>query len=204
MSRSLHIVAADDDPAMCYFYEQTLPRLGHQVRIARDGRQLVQMCRAAGPDLVIADVKMPGLDGIEAVQEINREREVPAILVSAYDDLVIADVGHIMGYLVKPVRPADLNAAITLARARFEQYQGVPRQRCWGRRALPRDGLNPGANAGAGPRPGRPGASRHCRACPPAAGPCAVRAAPWQRWGRGCGRPGATRARNDRAPAHQR
>jgi CheY-like chemotaxis protein len=123
MSQPLRIVAAADDPAMCLFYEQTLPRLGHQVHIARDGPQLVELCRAVGPDLILADVKMSGLGGVAAVAAVNREREVPAILVSAYDDLVIADVGHIMAYLVKPVRPADLNAAIPLAHSRVVSKQ---------------------------------------------------------------------------------
>ena len=63
---------------------------------------------------------------------INRDAEVPVVLVSAHQEaelLVRSGAEHIMAYLVKPVKPADLQAALTLAVLRFEQYQRVRSRR---------------------------------------------------------------------------
>src|SRR5687767_11505835 len=87
MTQSLRISIADDEADMRDFLEKMLPRCGHQVvSIAETGQQLIDHCRQVLPDLVITDIKMPDLDGIEASTQINQERPVPVILVSAYHD----------------------------------------------------------------------------------------------------------------------
>ena len=129
MSRSLKIAVADDERDMRDYFQQILPLLGHEVvAVAQTGRELVDLCAATRPDLVITDIKMPDMDGIDAVAEVNRGREVPVVLVSAHQEsdlLLRSGAEHIMAYLVKPVKPADLQAAIRLAVLRFEQYQRV-------------------------------------------------------------------------------
>jgi response regulator NasT len=98
------------------------------VAIAETGRQLSDLCRNTRPDVVITDIKMPDMDGIDAAAEVNREHEVPVVLVSAHTEgelLARSGAEYIMSYLVKPIKPADLQAAITLAVSRFEQYQRV-------------------------------------------------------------------------------
>jgi response regulator NasT len=127
MTRPLRIAVADDEPDMRDYFQKCLPRLGHKVvAVASNGRELVEQCRACRPDLVITDIKMPELDGIEAAIEIYRERPVPVILVSAYHDAALverAEADHILGYLVKPLKQADLEPVIGLAVRRFEQFQ---------------------------------------------------------------------------------
>jgi response regulator NasT len=124
MSTPLRIAVADDEPDMRDYFRKCLKRLGHEVvAVAQNGRELVEMCRAVRPDLVITDVKMPELDGIDAAGEISRERPVPVILVSAYQDVALAEraeADHALGYLVKPIKQADLEAAIALAVRRRE------------------------------------------------------------------------------------
>jgi response regulator NasT len=74
---------------------------------------------------------MPDLDGIEAAIEIYRERPVPVILVSAYHDAPLierAEADHILGYLVKPIKQADLEPVIGLAVRRFEQFQELRKE----------------------------------------------------------------------------
>jgi response regulator NasT len=84
VTKGLRIVVADDEVEMRDFFEKVLPRFGHQVvAVAENGAQLVEYCRQLQPDLVITDVKMPELDGIEASSKICDERPVPVILVSA-------------------------------------------------------------------------------------------------------------------------
>jgi response regulator NasT len=130
MSTSLRIAVADDEEDMRDYFRKCLKRLGHEVvAVARSGRELVEQCRATHPDLVITDIQMPELDGIDAAVEIYRERPVPVILVSAYHDADLigrAEADHILGYLVKPIKQGDLEPVIGLAMRRFEQFQAVP------------------------------------------------------------------------------
>lgn len=131
MTRPLRIVAADDEPNMREYLKELLPRLGHQVVTAESGCQLVELCRVSAPDLVITDIKLGDLDGLDAAAEINRERPVPILLVSAYHDQELrtrARGEHVMGYLIKPVKQADLETAIDMAVARFEHVQTLRRE----------------------------------------------------------------------------
>jgi AmiR/NasT family two-component response regulator len=127
--QSLRVVVADDEPDMRDYFRKILPRLGHEVvAVATNGRELIDQCRACHPDLVITDIKMPDLDGIEAACQIYSESPVPVILVSAYHDpelIARAEADHIMGYLVKPNKQADLEPSIALALRRFEQFQAL-------------------------------------------------------------------------------
>src|SRR5205823_5440330 len=109
-----------------------LPLAGHEVvAVAENGRQLIEQCRAVQPDLVIADIKMADMDGIEAAEQICRERPTPIILVSAYYDpqlVARAEADHIYAYLVKPIKQVDLGPAITVAVKRFEQFKSVSKE----------------------------------------------------------------------------
>jgi two-component system, response regulator PdtaR len=136
---TLRIALADDEADTREYLQEILKRLGHQVMLAQGGRQLAEQCRVIKPDLVITDIKMPDMDGIDAAIAINRERETPVILVSAHanpDFLRRAGEHPIMGYLIKPVKPADVENAVNLAVARFSQFQVVRKEAQDLRRAL--------------------------------------------------------------------
>ena len=140
MSQPLRIVIADDEPDMRDYFQKALPRLGHQVvGVARNGRELVEQCRALQPDLVLTDIKMPDMDGIDAAVHLYQERPVPVILVSAFHDaglIARAEADHILGYLVKPIKQADLGPVIGLAMRRFEQFEALRREAADLRQAL--------------------------------------------------------------------
>ncbi len=127
MSRSLRIVAADDDAFFHELYRKMLPALGHElVALASSGRELVERCTACRPDLVISDIKMDDMDGIEAAREICKHEPMPIVLVSSYYDsdlLERAQTDHVLGYLIKPVRKADLETALAIAMRRFEEFR---------------------------------------------------------------------------------
>ncbi len=136
----LRIAVADDEPDMQEYFEKILPRLGYEVvSVAANGRQLVEHCRRLHPDLVITDIKMPEMDGIEAADAIFHDRAVPVILVSAHHDAHLidrVDSNHILAYLVKPIKQADLQPAISIAVRRFQQFQAVCREAANLRQAL--------------------------------------------------------------------
>jgi len=140
MTQSLRIAVAEDEADMCEYLETTLPLLGHQVvGVARTGRELIELCRKTQPDLVITDVKMPDLDGIEAANIIATERPVPVILLSAFHDTATierAEADHVLAYLIKPIKEADLAPAIALVRRRFEELQSLRREASDLRQAL--------------------------------------------------------------------
>jgi two-component system, response regulator PdtaR len=132
MNGSLCIAIADDEPRMRDYYRDILSMLGHRVTCAaRTGKELVDGCRDARPDLIITDIKMPDMDGIDAAREICRAEPIPVILVSAYHDPDLfkrAKGEHILAYLVKPIKQADLEAAIFIAVQRFEQFQTLRKE----------------------------------------------------------------------------
>lgn len=132
MTHPLRIAVADDEPRMREYYQSTLPLLGHEVAVvASDGAEMVAGCRATRPDLIITDIKMPGMDGIEAAGEVGRDEPIPVILVSAHheaDLLERAGGDNILAYLVKPIKQADLEAAIIVAMRRFEEFRSLRKE----------------------------------------------------------------------------
>lgn len=127
MNQPLRIAVAEDEPLLNRHMHATLNELGHRVLGAvGNGLDLVNLCRETQPDLVITDIRMPGIDGLEAASQIYHFRPVPIIVVSAhYDEELIerAESNHIQAYLVKPVQGNELRPVIALARRRFEEMQ---------------------------------------------------------------------------------
>ena len=140
MTDKLRIAVADDEADMRDWFERILPTLGHQVvSVAETGLELAEHCRTLQPDLVITDIKMPDMDGIEAAQTICAERPVPIILISAYHDAELverAEADHVLAYLVKPIGKAALGPAIGLAMRRFSELQELRKEAADLRQAL--------------------------------------------------------------------
>lgn len=116
------VAVADDEPEMREFYEVMLPRLGYEVvGSAPDGHCLVELCLRESPDVVLTDVKMPDMDGLQALREIGTTCPVPAVVVSGYSEETLRTEGTHQGivFLCKPIRTRDLEAAIPLACERF-------------------------------------------------------------------------------------
>ncbi len=121
----MRVLIADDDPIIRLDLKQMLENLGYEVVAeAGDGRQAVDLAKTSQPDVCILDVKMPVMDGIEAVTYISEDNIAPTILLTAYSDKELVDRAKSAGvfaYLVKPFKPSDLPPAIEVARSRFEQ-----------------------------------------------------------------------------------
>src|ERR1700676_71024 len=99
-NRSIRIAIAKDEPLMRNYLEETLTLLGYQVMCkAATGRELVDGCKRHRPDLVITDICMPDMDGLEAAQEVYDVEPVPIIVISGYHDPEIiarAEKKHIL------------------------------------------------------------------------------------------------------------
>jgi two-component system, response regulator PdtaR len=127
MTRNSRIIVADDDPDVRAYYSKVLTVLGYEVvGLVENGLALVEQCRELRPDLVIADIRMPEMDGLEAAEIIYSETPIPIIVVSGYHDPELverAQQGYISTYLLKPTTPHELRVAIALATKRFAQSQ---------------------------------------------------------------------------------
>jgi response regulator NasT len=125
----MRVLIAEDETIIRLDLKQILERAGLDVCAeARDGEEAVELARAEEPDLAILDVKMPGLDGIDAARRILDERPIPIVMLTAYgqDELVSRAIeAGVFGYLVKPFRETDLLPAIATARARHEELQAL-------------------------------------------------------------------------------
>ena len=79
------ILLVEHDPDECVLYERELSEEGHRVVVARDGAQALAACEEASPDLVVMDVSMPGMDGIDVMSRmLCRNNKLPIILNTAY------------------------------------------------------------------------------------------------------------------------
>jgi response regulator NasT len=132
MNKRLRIAVADDEADMRDFFERMLPLCGHEViSLAETGKELVEHCQALKPDLIITDIKMPDMDGIEAATMVAGENPIPVILVSAFHDPELiqrAEADHVLAYLVKPIGQADLAPAIAVAMRRFQELQTLRKE----------------------------------------------------------------------------
>jgi two-component system, response regulator PdtaR len=119
------ILIAEDETVIRLDLRAQLEDAGYEVcGEARNGEEAVELARTLQPDIVLLDVKMPGIDGIESARRITADRSVPIVLVTAYDDAELVrragDAG-VFAYLLKPYRPNELTPAIETAIARHRE-----------------------------------------------------------------------------------
>lgn len=78
-----HILVVDDEPSLLFLFKQFLEDKGYSVATAADGREGMRLIREHKPDLIITDIMMPEMDGLEVVQEIrSRHHDIPVIAIS--------------------------------------------------------------------------------------------------------------------------
>jgi two-component system, response regulator PdtaR len=123
------VLVAEDEVLIRVDIVETLEEGGHTVvGEAGDGEQAVQLARELAPELVIMDVKMPKLDGVEAADRITKDGAAAVLVLTAFSDKELveraAEAGSI-GYLVKPFQPAQLLAAVQVALARAAEHRDL-------------------------------------------------------------------------------
>jgi two-component system, response regulator PdtaR len=126
------LLIAEDEAIIRLDLKEMLEEEGYVVvGEAADGEAAVRLARDNDPDLVIMDVKMPGMDGLTAAEQIVGERLSAVLILTAFSqrDLVqrAAEAGA-MGYLVKPFQKSDLMPAIDIALARHAQLSAVRKE----------------------------------------------------------------------------
>ncbi|MBI2894932.1 MAG: EAL domain-containing protein [Deltaproteobacteria bacterium] len=113
------ILVVDDEPALLRAYSRTLSASGHQVETASDGEAAVGLCRANDYDVIISDISMPGMDGIQLLRTVRESNlDVPVVLVTASPAVQTAleavEYGALR-YLLKPVDIPELRKVVSRA-----------------------------------------------------------------------------------------
>jgi EAL domain-containing protein (putative c-di-GMP-specific phosphodiesterase class I) len=129
-SRGL-ILLVDDEPAVARAYSRTLGSAGFSVVTAKDGREAADAARERSFDVIVSDIAMPEMDGIELLRTVREyDLDVPFVIVTggpAVDSAARAMEYGALRYLIKPVDPADLEAVVARA-VRLHQMAKIKRE----------------------------------------------------------------------------
>ncbi len=132
MSTQTRVVIADDESVIRLDLKEMLQSLGYLViGEAGDGESAVNLARELKPDIVIMDIKMPGVDGIQAARILTEERVAPVLLLTAFSQTELiegAKAAGVVGYIVKPFREGELVPAIEVAMARFREFRELEQE----------------------------------------------------------------------------
>jgi len=123
------VVIAEDEAIIRLDLKEILESEGYEV-VGETGRgdEAVELVNLHGPDLAILDVKMPGLDGIEAARRITADKRVAVLILTAFSQRNLIEDARDAGvsaYLVKPFQRSELVPAIEVALARFEEFRAI-------------------------------------------------------------------------------
>jgi response regulator NasT len=126
------VVVAEDEALIRMDVVEVLRENGFDVvGEAADGEAAIELTRQLLPDLVIMDIKMPKLDGIQAAKVLTEEKIAPVLLLTAYSDRELVDRARdagVVNYIVKPFREAELLPAIEIALARFAEFNTINKE----------------------------------------------------------------------------
>ncbi len=112
----MKILVVDDEEMSIKLIEFQLKKDNHEVISTTDGREAVEMIKTEKPDLVISDIMMPFMSGLELLEIIKAEnKKIPVILISALDDVEVVQTAIGMGaddFIIKPVKVDELTLRI--------------------------------------------------------------------------------------------
>ncbi len=123
------VLVVDDEPKIVDVVREYLEHAGFSVRTAGDGPAALERARALSPDLIVLDLGLPGLDGLDVARQLRRSSRVPVIILTARGDEVDRIVGLELGaddYLVKPFSPRELVARVRAVLRRSEATEDAP------------------------------------------------------------------------------
>lgn len=126
---TVRVIIAEDEAIIRLDLKETLEEEGYEV-VGETGRgdKAVDLAREHRPDLAILDIKMPGMDGIEAARLITSERICGVLVLTAFSQREVIEEARDAGalaYLVKPFQKSDLIPAIEVAIGRFRELQAL-------------------------------------------------------------------------------
>ena len=125
----MKVLIADDEPNIREVISFALERAGFATALARNGVEALQQFRKASPDLIILDVGMPEMDGLEVCRQVRKSSEVPILFLSARDEEIDRVLGLEIGgddYVTKPFSARELVARVNVILKRARNGGGKP------------------------------------------------------------------------------
>ena len=125
------ILVADDEMSIRLLYSEELKEEGYEVYQAANGREALEVVDKIPLDLVILDIKMPEMDGLQAARQIMLKHPTPIVLLTAYSQRELveqAKAASVFAYLVKPVKEEMLVPTLELAVIRFKQWKALRKE----------------------------------------------------------------------------
>jgi AmiR/NasT family two-component response regulator len=124
---NLRILLAEDDAIEALGIQSILEGLGHTVvATARNGEEALMLAGRVDPDLIVLDIRMPLLNGLEVARSILKKQSIPIIILTGYPEEAYIDGASelgIFGFRTKPVRAVDLKPEITITMDRFYERE---------------------------------------------------------------------------------
>jgi DNA-binding response OmpR family regulator len=123
------ILVVDDEPKIVKLVRDYLERAGFGVRIAADGKSALSLARTEKPDLVILDLGLPQMDGLDVTRELRKVSNVPVIMLTGRSEESDKLIGLELGaddYLTKPFSPKELVARVRVVLRRVENASAIP------------------------------------------------------------------------------
>lgn len=126
-NHKVRVLIAEDDYLVAEMIIRALKSIGHEfIGKARNGMEAIAMTNSLRPDVILMDIQMPKLDGLEAARQIQDQVPTPIVILTAHESQTIvneASEAGVAGYLTKPPNAAEIERAITIALARFEDMR---------------------------------------------------------------------------------
>lgn len=120
------ILLVDDEPNIIQLARMYLEREGYRIISAADGKAALEAIRSKKPNLVVLDVMLPEMDGLEVCKRLRREKNnIPVIMLTARDDDIDKILGLELGaddYMTKPFNPRELTARVKVILRRSERF----------------------------------------------------------------------------------
>ena len=126
---SAKILIIDDEESILNLVSAYLRPEGYEIQMAMDGRSGLQTAKTFKPDLIVLDIMLPGMDGLELLSRLRRESDVYVIMLTAKNEEIDKIVGLSVGaddYLTKPFSPRELVARIKAALRRLRAGDNIP------------------------------------------------------------------------------
>ena len=123
------ILVVDDEPKITQLVQDYLERAGFSVRTAADGHAALSLANAIQPDLIVLDLGLPGMDGLDVTREFRKHANTPIIMLTARSEESDKLIGLELGaddYLTKPFSPKELVARVRVLFRRIEAERKLP------------------------------------------------------------------------------
>jgi len=133
--KNVGILIVDDESIIRMDLREILREKGYNViGEAKNGLEVLEFCQNVTPDLIIMDIKMPEMDGLEVLKEMNKDIDfpkVPVIMLTAYNQPELIEKAislGVFGYIVKPIRESNLLPAIEICLARSSELKTIQKE----------------------------------------------------------------------------